>query len=62
LSVIQKDFKQQALPKPVPIEEEVNGTPDHGLWDFFKDNKLLQKPVDEHAHGTHARTLFLGRH
>jgi large subunit ribosomal protein L47 len=50
---MQKDFKQQALPKPVPIEEEVKGTPDHGLWDFFKDEKLLQKPVEEHAHGTH---------
>jgi large subunit ribosomal protein L47 len=57
LSVMQKDFKQQALPKPVPIEEEVNGTPDHGLWDFFKD----QKPVEENAHGTYPYTLVRGK-
>jgi large subunit ribosomal protein L47 len=29
----------------------VTGTPDHGLWDFFKDQKLLQTPVDEQRHG-----------
>jgi large subunit ribosomal protein L47 len=50
--VKQKDFENQQLPKPVPIEENVTGTPDHGLWDFFKDQKLLQTPVDESKHGT----------
>lgn len=29
----------------------VTGTPDHGLWDFFKNGKLLQTPVDEQRHG-----------
>jgi large subunit ribosomal protein L47 len=52
LSVKQKDFENQTLPKPVPIEEKITGTPDHGLWDFFKDQKLLQTPVEEQSHGT----------
>lgn len=51
LSVRQKDFEKQQLPKPVPIEHKVTGTPDHGLWGFFKDQKLLQTPVDEQRHG-----------
>ncbi|CAN9109606.1 unnamed protein product [Alternaria alternata] len=51
LSVREKDFSKQQLPKPVEIEQEVTGTPDHGLWDFFKDQKLLQTPVDEQRHG-----------
>ncbi|KAH7064175.1 54S ribosomal protein L4, mitochondrial [Paraphoma chrysanthemicola] len=51
LSVKQKDFANQQLPTPVPIEEKPTGTPDHGLWDFFKDQKLLQTPVDEQKHG-----------
>jgi large subunit ribosomal protein L47 len=52
LSVKQKDFENQKLPKPVPIEEKITGTPDHGLWDFFKDQQLLQTPVEEQRHGT----------
>jgi large subunit ribosomal protein L47 len=52
LSVIHKNFKAQQLPKPVPIEEKLTGTPDHGLWDFFKDKQLLQTPVQEQSHGT----------
>jgi large subunit ribosomal protein L47 len=51
LSVKQKDFENQQLPTPVPIEEKVTGTPDHGLWDFFKDQKLLQTPVADASHG-----------
>ncbi|KAH7379622.1 50S ribosomal protein-like protein L4 [Pyrenochaeta sp. MPI-SDFR-AT-0127] len=51
LSVKQKDFANQQLPKPVKIEEKVTGSPDHGLWDFFKDQKLLQTPVEEQRHG-----------
>jgi large subunit ribosomal protein L47 len=50
--VKEKDFENQQLPKPVPIEEKVTGTPDHGLWEFFKDDKLLQTPVEESRHGT----------
>jgi large subunit ribosomal protein L47 len=51
LSVREKDFEAQKLPKPVKIEEKVTGTPDHGLWGFFKDKKLLQTPVEEQRHG-----------
>ncbi|KAI4700844.1 54S ribosomal protein L4 mitochondrial [Alternaria sp. BMP 2799] len=51
LSVKEKDFAKQRLPKPVKIEQEVTGTPDHGLWDFFKDQQLLQTPVEEQKHG-----------
>ncbi|KAF2846497.1 hypothetical protein T440DRAFT_471765 [Plenodomus tracheiphilus IPT5] len=51
LSVKQKDFANQQLPKPVKIEEKVTGTPDHGLWGFFKDQRLLQTPVEEQRHG-----------
>lgn len=40
-----------SIPRPVPIEAKVTGTPDHGLWDFFKDQKLLQTPVEESSHG-----------
>ncbi|KAF1941216.1 MRP-L47-domain-containing protein [Clathrospora elynae] len=51
LSVKQKDFEKQQLPTPVLFEENVTGTADHGLWDFFKDQKLLQTPVEEQRHG-----------
>ena len=51
LSVKHKNFEAQRLPKPVPIEEKVTGTVDHGLWDFFKDKQLLQTPVEEQSHG-----------
>jgi len=49
---MNKSFKKQKLPKPVEVTEKVTGTQDHGLWDFFKDQKLLQTPVDENKHGT----------
>jgi large subunit ribosomal protein L47 len=55
LSVKQKNFKDQQLPMPVEITEKPTGTPDHGLWDFFKDQKLLQTPVEENRHGTARR-------
>ncbi|KAH8698169.1 50S ribosomal protein-like protein L4 [Phaeosphaeriaceae sp. PMI808] len=51
LSVRQKDFANQTLPTPVPIEEKPTGSPDHGLWDFFKNKELLQSPYDEQQHG-----------
>ncbi|KAI2483623.1 50S ribosomal protein L4 [Pyrenophora tritici-repentis] len=51
LSVKKKDFEKQKLPKPVKVEEKVTGTPDHGLWDFFKDKQLLQTPITEQEHG-----------
>lgn len=57
LSVKQKDFENQQLPKPVEIEQKVTGTPDHGLWDFFKDQKLLQTPVEEQRHGMQQPSL-----
>lgn len=52
LSVKQKDFENQQLPKPVPIEQKARGDPDHGLWDFFKNKELLQTPLEEQRHGT----------
>lgn len=51
LSVRQKDFEKQQLPKPVEIQHQLTGTSDHGLWGFFKDQKLLQTPVEEQRHG-----------
>jgi len=48
---MQKNFEQQKLPRPVEITEKITGDKDHGLWDFFKDQKLLQTPVDETKHG-----------
>lgn len=51
LSVKQKDFENQQLPKPLEITEKVVGEADHGLWEFFKDGKLLQTPVEESRHG-----------
>lgn len=57
LSIKQKDFENQRLPKPVEVKHEYKGTPDHGLWDFFKDQELLQTPVVEQRHGIeHLRT------
>lgn len=51
LSVRQKDFANQQLPTPEKIEEKPTGTQDHGLWDFFKDQKLLQTPAEHVQHG-----------
>jgi len=51
LSVKQKDFENQQLPKPVKIETQVSGTADHGLWGFFKERQLLQTPLSESRHG-----------
>ncbi|KAF2002331.1 MRP-L47-domain-containing protein [Amniculicola lignicola CBS 123094] len=42
------------LPKPVldPSQKSTwQGSDEHGLWEFFKDRKLLQTPSDEWAHG-----------
>ena len=39
------------IPRPKPIKQKVTGTPDHGLWDFFKDQKLLTTPLEESRHG-----------
>lgn len=51
LSVRQKDFENQKLPTPVKIEEKPTGTPDHGLWDFFKNQNLLSTPSELSQHG-----------
>jgi large subunit ribosomal protein L47 len=56
LSVMPKPTKDSrisanSIPRPVPIDVKVTGTPDHGLWDFFKSQTLLQTPVDESSHG-----------
>jgi large subunit ribosomal protein L47 len=44
-------YDKMKLAKPTKPVTEVQGDPNHGLWDFFKDKKLLQTPVDEAAHG-----------
>lgn len=38
---------------PVPQERitEPVGDPNHGLWDFFRDKKLLREPTEEARHG-----------
>jgi large subunit ribosomal protein L47 len=51
LSVKQKDYENQKLPRPVEVKDQVTGTPDHGLWGFFKDKKLLQPPIEEASYG-----------
>ncbi|KAF2824550.1 MRP-L47-domain-containing protein [Ophiobolus disseminans] len=51
LSVRPKKSGRQKLPKPVRITEKITGTPDHGLWDFFRDQQLLQTPVEENKYG-----------
>jgi hypothetical protein len=62
LSVLPKKGAQSPIPKPERVEEKVTGTPNHGLWDFFKDQQLLQTPVQEHSHGTqHEQTAALAR-
>lgn len=48
---MEKDYENQKLPTPVALEQTLTGTPDHGLWDFFKDQELLQTPVKETQHG-----------
>jgi large subunit ribosomal protein L47 len=51
LSVREKDFKNQKLPTPVQPTSKVTGDPDHGLYDFFRDKKLLMTPLEESRHG-----------
>lgn len=51
LSVKEKDFGSQKLPTPVEPTSQIVGDPDHGLYDFFKDKKLLLTPVEESHHG-----------
>ena len=51
LSVKEKDFGNQRLPTPVQPTSKVTGDPDHGLYDFFTDKKLLLTPLEESQHG-----------
>ncbi|KAL1598632.1 54S ribosomal protein L4 mitochondrial [Paraconiothyrium brasiliense] len=51
LSVKRKDYENQKLPTPAQPTSQINGDPDHGLYDFFKDKKLLLTPVEEGRHG-----------
>lgn len=39
------------LPKPVKPERAVEGDTEHGLWGFFRDQKLMRTPADEAQHG-----------
>lgn len=42
-----------AIPQPRAASElpPVEVDPDHGLWDFFYDKKLMQSPAEDSAHG-----------
>jgi large subunit ribosomal protein L47 len=51
LSVKNKDYENQKLPTPVQPTSQISGDPDHGLYGFFKDKKLLLTPVEEGRHG-----------
>ncbi|KAF1838281.1 MRP-L47-domain-containing protein [Decorospora gaudefroyi] len=44
-------IRGRPLPNPVKTQLQVTGTPDHGLWGFFKDQRRLQTPVEESQHG-----------
>lgn len=43
--------KLGSLPVPTKIVQKAVGSPDHGLWDFFKNKELLQTPIEESKHG-----------
>ncbi|KAF2260735.1 MRP-L47-domain-containing protein, partial [Lojkania enalia] len=46
--------KLDQVPRPQLGEDgklPLEGSPDHGLWGFFKDKKLLQTPAEESRHG-----------
>ncbi|KAF2437752.1 MRP-L47-domain-containing protein [Karstenula rhodostoma CBS 690.94] len=51
LSVKRKDYENQKLPTPVQPTSQISGDPEHGLYGFFKDKKLLLTPVEEGRHG-----------
>lgn len=51
LSVREKNFANQKLPTPVQPTSQITGDPDHGLYDFFREKKLLLTPVEESRHG-----------
>lgn len=51
LSVREKDFAAQQLPKPVEPTSKITGDPDHGLYEFFRNKELLRTPADEARHG-----------
>ncbi|KAF1976351.1 MRP-L47-domain-containing protein [Bimuria novae-zelandiae CBS 107.79] len=51
LSVRKKNFQNQKLPTPVEPTSQITGDQDHGLYDFFRDKKLLLTPVEEGRHG-----------
>ncbi|KAF2705678.1 hypothetical protein K504DRAFT_414687 [Pleomassaria siparia CBS 279.74] len=45
----EKNFK---LPKPVVVEQVIQGDENHGLWGFFPDDRrLLMTPSEESRHG-----------
>ena len=40
------------LPVPKKPTTKLQGDPDHGLWGFFRDKKLLREPQENSHHGT----------
>ncbi|KAF2676432.1 MRP-L47-domain-containing protein [Lentithecium fluviatile CBS 122367] len=52
LSVMETyNYDKQQLPEPTKRATKIEGDPDHGLWDFFRDKNLLRTPVEEAQHG-----------
>ncbi|KAF2637558.1 50S ribosomal protein-like protein L4 [Massarina eburnea CBS 473.64] len=43
--------EDQKIPTPTQRESVVQGDPNHGLWEFFKNKQLLATPVQESQHG-----------
>ncbi|KAL0944259.1 mitochondrial 54S ribosomal protein uL29m [Colletotrichum truncatum] len=41
----------EELPKPANYKRTVGVDPNHGLWDFFYDKKLVNTPSEDQAHG-----------
>lgn len=51
LSVI-KGQKKTPMPVPVKRTTQIQGDPNHGLYDFFQGKQLMLTPLEESQHGT----------
>ncbi|KAF2092317.1 MRP-L47-domain-containing protein, partial [Saccharata proteae CBS 121410] len=51
LSVLKEKLPQPVHPDDLPDELKIETDPNHGLWGFFKDKKLLTTPKEEFAFG-----------
>jgi large subunit ribosomal protein L47 len=55
------NYESQRLPTPTKRVTKVEGDPDHGLWDFFRNKELLRTPAQEAAHGMPLLAGAVGR-